>query len=56
MIGVRIVRNALNGHPCPFCGPGMGGTHKTGCLVAEALTHDPVFVREARAEKEADRG
>lgn len=59
LIGQQTVRRVIAGGECPCDLGGVlpPGTHVEGCLVAEALIHDPVVVAQARAARqERDRG
>jgi hypothetical protein len=58
LIGQQTVRRVISGAACPLCDVGgvlPPGTHVDGCLVAEALLHDPVVVAQARAAREGER-
>jgi len=51
LLGEQIVTQAIASGRCPLlsCG-GEGGQHVAGCLIGEALLHDPLVRRRAAGE------
>ena len=57
LIGSRMIRRVIAGEiACPYCDRPVGGIHCSDCLIGEALVLDPVYLDEARAAKEGNRG